>query len=216
MLSLQRFSALACAALALPACGNSVQQGTSGSGGSTSTQTTSGTTTGTGTAVHIPKSHRATAETCSPDRPPGSIDSGGPAGDCKADAECTKGDTGRCVNDFAKPPFCSYDACQKDDDCGGGSVCDCRNPSQHNANVCIHGNCRVDADCGQDGYCSPSAVVVDPFCTTGIPIGSIGYFCHTAQDECTDDADCGSNDFPACFFNVGKLHFACFQLQCVN
>ena len=55
-------------------------------------------------------------------------------------------------------------------------------PTAHDANVCVHGNCRLDQDCGPGGYCSPSAVTLDPFCTTGVPQGSVGYFCHTPED----------------------------------
>ncbi len=96
-------------------------------------------------------------------------------------------------------------------------MCECRNPAKHDANVCVHGNCRTDADCDGD-YCSPSAVTLDPFCSLDVPIGSVGYFCHAAADECVDDSDCdgGMASFPGCFFNVDKAHFACFPVQCVN
>lgn len=198
----------------LVGCGESSPE-SSGSGGSTSTTTSSGGAGGGGAGA-VPVNHRATAEACTAARPAGSVDSGIP-GDCASDADCVAGDNGRCVEDLGKPPFCSYDACAVDDDCGAGSVCECRNPSAHHANICVHGNCRVDADCGAAGYCSPSAVTLDPYCTEGVPIGSVGYFCHASDDECTDDADCpASGTFPACLFNVDKVRFACFEVLCVN
>lgn len=200
--------ALPCTLLLLAACGETAPEST-GSGGST-------TTTGSGGSGPVPANHRAAAAACTAARPPGSI-GGGVDGDCTTDAECTAGDNGRCVDELGKPAFCSYDACSVDADCGAGSVCECRNPAAHDANVCVHGNCQVDADCGEGGYCSPSAVTLDPFCTEGVPIGSVGYFCHSAGDECTDDAECpSSGTFPSCFFDVDKLHFACFEVLCVN
>jgi hypothetical protein len=191
--------------LCLAACGGTSTTGSGGDGG--------GGSTTTGIEPREPAVHRAAAMECTAERPPGSVD---PAlgGDCMADAECTDGSNGRCVQALGEPAFCSYDACAVDADCGGGSVCECRNPSMYDANVCVHGNCLVDSDCGEGGYCSPSAVTLDPFCTEGVPIGSVGYFCHSAGDECIDDADC-KGEQEACFFDVDKLHFACFQLICV-
>ena len=165
--------------------------------------------------MSAPKFHRATAEACTAARPPG-ID-GATGGDCTSDADCTEGDNGRCVQDINNPPFCSYDECQSDADCGGGSVCECRNPAVFDANVCVHGNCLTDADCPGD-YCSPSAVTLSPFCSLDIPIGSVGYFCHSASDECVNDDDCdpGTGSFPGCLFDADKGHFACREILCVN
>jgi Cys-rich repeat protein len=48
----------------------------------------------------------------------------------------------------------------------------------------VKGNCRVDADCGAGGYCSPSS-------NTGICGDSLaGYYCQTPADLCIDDSDC--------------------------
>jgi hypothetical protein len=45
--------------------------------------------------------------------------------------------------------------------------------------------------------------------------GSIGFFCHTRADECTDDADCaGKGGY--CVFQVSALHWACFALRCTG
>ena len=64
-------------------------------------------------------------------------------------------------------------------------MCACQGtPYSTRANVCRPGNCRVDADCGPSGSCSPSQS------TSGCGGDLDGYFCHTAADECIDDADC--------------------------
>jgi hypothetical protein len=53
------------------------------------------------------------------------------------------------------------------------------------ANQCKKGNCRLDSDCGQGGYCSPA---ID---TCG---AVLGYYCHSASDECVNDEDCTNRD----------------------
>jgi hypothetical protein len=202
-----RLLAVPCAILAVPACDGTVSSASGGAGGST-------TTSSTGIPPREPKLHRAAATECTAERPPGNVDPSA-GGDCTTDAECTTGANGRCVQFLGDPAFCSYDECAKDADCGAASVCECRNPAAYDANVCVHGNCLLDADCGQGGYCSPSAVTLDPFCKEGVPIGSVGYFCHTAEDECIDDEDCGAPEvFAACFFSVDAMRFTCFQLIC--
>jgi len=201
----------------LVACGDSASEGTSatsGAGGSASAATTTSASSTTGGGA-VPTLHRETAPVCSNDRPPGSIGAG-PDGTCVADAECTEGDNGRCVQRLGQPTFCSYDECSVDADCGAASVCECRNPSVFNANVCVHGNCVLDADCGPSGYCSPSAVTLDPSCAEGVSPGSVGYFCHTPEDECVDAADCGASpESAACIYQVAEQRFACFTLMCV-
>jgi hypothetical protein len=150
---------------------------------------------------HVPASHRATADTCTPGRP-ASLP-GAPQGDagsrvCSSDSQCTSGMNGRCtvrqntgLYPCSVPPFdpgcytCTYDTCFADSDCAS-TVCDCRGAATHGGgqNGCFGlGNCRLDSDCsGPVPYCSPS------FCTE--PHGGAGFFCHTATDECTDDSDC--------------------------
>lgn len=210
--SLLAFASFTALVASLSACGDGGTSGSGGSGGSTSS-----TSTTTTSSLPEPDVHRSAAADCPSDRPAGSTGAGPDEGECTTDADCAAGANGRCIQDLGKPRACSYDECAADADCGGGSVCECRNPARHDANVCVHGNCRTDADCGEGGYCSPSAVTLDPFCTEGVPIGSVGYFCHAAEDECTNDDDCGgSGSFPACFFDVDKLHFACFEVLCVN
>jgi hypothetical protein len=157
----------------------------------------------------VPKFHRATATACPTDRPPGHVEPAS-TGACAKDADCTTGKNGRCWGGLV-PNTCTYDECTADADCPS-AVCDCRNDAHlGQPNVCFKGNCRTDADCKGD-YCSPSAVHVGFDCI-GVPIGSWGYFCHTATDECVDDADCGAAG-KQCIFDVEVVHWKCMQPAC--
>jgi Cys-rich repeat protein len=169
-------------------------------------------------ATREPENHRAQANACSAPRAPGTPNPSPPAGaPCTKDPDCTAGQNGRCENNPIGAPeplsnACSYDQCATDADCGGPKVCDCRNAGARDANVCVAGDCRVDLDCGAGRWCSPSATDVAPSCLTGIEPGSIGYFCHTSSDECTDDRDCPSGE--KCLFLVAAMHWACVQKRC--
>jgi hypothetical protein len=167
-------------------------------------------------APRVPADHRAAAAACPSDRPAG--DATAPGGKCTKDADCTSGKNGRCL--APRPPdlvenTCSYDDCFTDADCGSG-VCACRSATHHGANTCFHANCRTDADCAGRG-CSPSAVATDPSCQSGLAIGSFGYFCHTASDECIDDGDCGGSGPSGpkiCIFDADVAHWRCFATSC--
>jgi hypothetical protein len=106
---------------------------------------------------------------------------------------------------------CSYDACASDSDCGAGAVCDCRDGANYNANTCFRGDCRVDADCGGE-YCSPSLTQLGSDCVN-VPQGSVGYFCHTRQDTCTNDSDC-SMPGGTCAFSADVGHWQCYVPSC--
>ncbi|GAC1561658.1 MAG: hypothetical protein NVS3B10_19370 [Polyangiales bacterium] len=98
-----------------------------------------------------------------------------------------------------------------DADCGSAGVCACRLATVAESNVCFRGNCRTDADC-KASWCSPSGVDVSSSCP-GLPIGTVGYFCHSAADACVDDADC-TGVGESCAFDPDLVHFRCFQLRC--
>jgi hypothetical protein len=105
------------------------------------------------------------------------------------DSQCTSGTNGRCtafVSGFGTNYLCTYDACFVDSDCPGLAVCECGQAmgSGRAANACLSSNCRVDADCGPGGYCSPS------YSSCGARGGFTGYYCHTPADDCTNDSDC--------------------------
>ena len=54
--------------------------------------------------------------------------------------------------------------------------------------------------------------------TCGAYAGTIGYQCHTPQDECTDDSDCASSTMGAgyCMHSPTVGHWVCGYGQCVG
>ncbi len=181
-----------------------------------SSTSTSGSGSGGGSVVMLPEPlvHRAEALSCEGAPPKGNAAPTETTRDCTEDADCTMGDNGRCVWPYAGDNLCVYDECFEDSDCGSAQVCGCRVENNFGVNVCYHGNCQLDADCGAGGYCSPSGQV-SPTCGDGVAAGSIGYFCHTADDECTDDADC-EGESNICLFQVEAAHWVCQQLLCLG
>ena len=180
-------------------------------GDDTATTTASGGAGGT-TALPEPIKHRVDGEMCSGTPPAGNA-IGQPGSDCMTDSDCVAGDNGRCIWPFGGDDVCRYDECSQDSDCGSVGICSCRLKSAFGVNVCHQGNCVVDGDCGVAGYCSPSALLF-PNCMMGISPGSVGYFCHTPQDGCTDDEDCGESS--TCLFKVESMRWSCQALLCTN
>jgi hypothetical protein len=143
--------------------------------------------------------------------------------ECLLDSECPAAHNGRCVFPpiFACVSSCQQDDCYADSDCPQNQPCVCRkDASDPQANYCSAlSNCRVDADCGAGGYCSPS--LLEGFCTClnpaycdvpcdGCACGDScghGYFCHTARDGCLDDTDCESGQY--CAFDKVEQRFFC-------
>jgi hypothetical protein len=178
---------------------------------------------------HPPALHRPAASACSAPRPPGDpecvavvqpiLEAG-----CASDNQCTGGIDGRCgcdpIGAVGTVIECSYDLCLSDSDCDGG-VCSCRENPIHpsgggfiwqTSTWCMGGNCRIDSDCGPGGYCSPSfgngSDCVDWF-----------YFCHTPDDECTDDSDCPHPPGvfpPYCAYDANVGHWACSSTICTD
>lgn len=165
-------------------------------------------------AGRVPKQHRPMAVTCPMDRPPGSMTGTGTSA-CKTDGDCTdgsKGKNGRCTPSRIGS-ICTYDTCFADGECGG-KVCQCRAPAtaaSADTNHCLgEGDCRTDADCG-GGYCSPS------FGSCGSYSGTIAYYCHTAKDECIDDADCAGTMMPGyCAYNKPTGSWQCSSSVCAG
>jgi hypothetical protein len=169
-----------------------------------------------------------------------------PEADCVTDADCVDGPNGRCSHLHRGPAnirlFCTYDACANDDGCTGGP-CSCRDSAASaEANRCFDaGNCRVDADCGAGGYCSPSLIgfgfcecPTEDLCVDagdgtgcfvsydgGLPIAvrcvcgntcaAPGFYCHTPCDECTNDTDCAGG---SCLFDAREHRWACRLALC--
>jgi hypothetical protein len=191
--------ALATSALTLFACSSS-SSGESSDGGSDGASD--------GPITHAPKEHRPSPTTCTPSTSPGSCPATPPpAGDCKTDADCTAGTNGHCVQAGGGILLCNcaYDNCVTDGDCTGSGVCACQgSPYQFASNACTpQSDCKVDADCGAGGFCSPSQ-------GTGCSNALTGYHCHTSSDECVDTSDCTKADF--CAFDTAKKHWACFPM----
>jgi hypothetical protein len=159
----------------------------------------------------VPEKHRPAAEMCDDLRTPGSAMPGIEGASCGADADCTDGDNGRCV-DFRGDQQCNYDECFADADCPGMGVCACGGGFWSDNNVCLNdGNCRTDADCGEGGACSPTLG------DCGDYAGVVAYYCHTPTDECVDDADCtGTAGRGYCAYNPAAGHWMCSDAQCVG
>lgn len=159
-----------------------------------------------GMCMDLPPAPTRPAEVvCSPCRPPGTTSSGG--GGCASDADCTAGDNGRCV--FGRiGAFCSYDLCFRDADCAADEACLCDGSNNGGGgNACVHAGCRTNNDCAPGLACSPT------FGSCGHYSGFIGFECHTADDECTVDADCGGG---YCAFDPTLAHWACSMSECVG
>lgn len=164
-----------------------------------------------GCAVRRPAKHRARAEACDRERPrpdlPSDID---PTwSDCASHDDCTEGDNGRCT--AGRDGYhCSYDRCFADADCDG--VCECGGDWGSDGNACKAGNCATDGDCGPEGFCSPS------WGDCGDYGGVVGYYCHTCDDECIDDTDCGDGTWGSgyCAYSPLMDRWVCQDSWCAG
>jgi hypothetical protein len=158
-----------------------------------------------------PSSHRAAAEACDDVRPPGGANGTGGESDlnqCASDADCTDGANGRC--DFSRGgTICTYDECFSDEDCEVGP-CECG--SSYGVNRCMAGDCQVDADCGEGGFCSPSMG------SCGNYSGTVAYWCRTPMDTCVEDSECVDPNVGAgyCAYYPEVGYWACQYGQCVG
>ena len=184
--------------------GSSSSSGSSSGGSSSSSGSSSG---GTG---RVPLNHRPDDSACGQPAAAGDCPGGGgPPGNCDADQQCTSGSDGRCIQQTGGIPtgcVCTYDACANDSACQTGQTCACHGSpyTYGNGNSCVPGDCRVDGDCGGGGgYCSPSYNVMS--------CGALaGYYCHTPQDTCIDDTDCGSSQGPSvCSYSTATGSWQC-------
>ena len=150
--------------------------------------------------------HRTSDALCAMAPLPGNCNAPGGGSDCApdGDATCTSGTNGRCIQASTGAPLCrcTYDACMHDSDCGGGQLCVCHGSALTfgAGNTCLPGNCRVDADCGALA-CSPTP---NP---NGCGVVG-GYYCHTADDDCTNDSDCAGS-LAACVYDTDGKHWVC-------
>jgi hypothetical protein len=139
--------------------------------------------------------------------PPGDCNITGGAGVCHSDSSCTNGTNGRCIETSggALTCFCTYDTCANDAACPTGQTCACHGSpyTQGAGNTCTASNCRVDANCGSGGYCSPAD-------NAGSCGSLLGYFCHTPNDQCLDDSDCPTGNGPmVCTYVMSASRWEC-------
>ena len=177
--------------------------------------------------------HRAASSACPQER--GAGISGLPTqcessarASCTRDSDCVAGANGRCLQALgpACGYHCSYDDCTQDSDCTANAPCACRSSSSATGpNICATGSdCRVDADCGLGGFCSPSLVgspcqcIGEIFCPADAGRAELcggdcghGYFCHTPKDGCLNDGDCASG---ACNFDLTSRAWMCTRISC--
>ncbi len=162
----------------------------------------------------VPDAHRPVAEPCSNSRPSTVPDGGfvGALDSCHTDQDCADGGLdGRCVvNPGTGFPICTWDQCVSDSDCSDGGVCACRDYAGYDINACVTATCHVDSDCGDGGYCSPMNSGCPPF------IGTVGYYCHTAQDQCFNDDDCEDSTPTYCLFDPHSRRWLCAPLDCTG
>jgi hypothetical protein len=133
-------------------------------------------------------------------------------GECTFDSDCTAAANGRC-SDNRGYWSCSYDKCFNDSECSSGGPCACGGAyGPDGPNTCMAGNCQIDADCGDDGYCSPTQG------DCGSYSGIIAYYCHTPQDTCVNDSECSDPERGAgyCMYRPELGHWQCGYGQCVG
>lgn len=158
-----------------------------------------------------PAAHRAAAATCDDVRAPQAPPDFG-EWECSRDEDCADGRNGRCTGNGHDGWRCSYDLCFEDGDCESGGVCHCGGGWRTDANVCKPGNCRTDGDCGPGGFCSPT------FGDCGDYGGVVGFYCHTCDDECVDDADCVDGSFGPgyCAYQTLLGRWVCQDSHCAG
>jgi hypothetical protein len=197
---------------ALWACGGDTIGGGPDAGPSSSSGGSSGSSSGSGSR-EVPINHRPNDDLCTQPAPPGDCvgsSSGAPNARCSTDADCADaGPGGRCIESTTGGPadvcYCTYDMCTGDAACPSGQTCACHGSAYlSGGSTCTPGNCRVDADCGAGGYCSPTES------TAGCG-GLAGYYCHTPKDLCVNDSDCSNTD--ACMYEASAGYWECEALQ---
>jgi hypothetical protein len=182
-----------------------------GSGGAGVTGTSS-SGAGGGCNDRTPMQHRPTEVSCAPSMPQTA---------CTADSDCTMMPPGFSpIDGTCDNGSCNYNQCAQDSDCpmAATEVCSCQGQTSGYAgasygSVCIPSNCHVDSDCGPNGFCSPTVSA-----TCGSFYGTQGFYCHTCQDTCVDDTDCGNGQpgNPYCAYDPTVGHWACESGFCAG
>jgi len=183
------------------------RQSTGGTQPNTTPLAKGGSTSVSTVAPRTPSVHRAQASSCvgvfAPPEPSNVVMDYNPG--CTKHSDCTAGTNGKCVNGIGmayRMYSCTYDQCATDSDCDAGKICYCT--ASTSARCLSVGNCQTDADCGNHPYsfCSPS---MGWDCGGYRPID--GFHCHTASDNCMDNADCTGTDY--CNFDAYEARWKC-------
>jgi len=130
---------------------------------------------------------------------------------CGAHEDCQDEPSGLCLGSNGGEAFC-YCAypCATDADCDDGTLCLCGIDVDNVPLVphCIPTDCDSDADC-EEGFSCALAVGNDG-CGWNQRMA-----CHTAQDTCTTNADCGDTSFSGgCYPNDAGI-WECIEPNCV-
>lgn len=121
---------------------------------------------------------------------------------CSADAECTAEPLGYCAQAHMLSGYCGcFYGCQKDADCGPGSICACGGV----VGRCLPASCTTNADCDPGFGCvATTEGPAGPACTSDAdPNEPTRYACQAPADECKGDLDCPSDgpNTGACFLD---------------
>ena len=190
-----------------------VPTGGLGTGGSVGGGGTGGLASG-----RVPDNHRPSDAQCMQTAPAGNCPCtagcSSPQFTCTSDSACADaGANGRCINQGGPAGCgCTYDRCAGDTDCPSGQTCGCHGSPYTfgGGSTCVPGNCRVDADCGTGGYCSPSPAM--PCNMTGWDYcQGLGYYCHTPTDWCMNDSDCGVGAGSGCVYSASNGDWECVR-----
>jgi hypothetical protein len=135
--------------------------------------------------------HRRAVVVSCPSLPP-SV-SGSCSVSCQSDADCVKSPLGVCAQAHQLGGYCGcfYGFCEKDADCGAGSICLCGGP--------VGGTC-VPATCTSDASCAPGFSCMSSSLSCGG--GRSAFACQSAADECLGDEDCPT--YYLCVLQAGK------------
>jgi hypothetical protein len=130
--------------------------------------------------------------------PPPSASTACPAS-CQSDSDCVQSPLGVCTqaHQLAGVCGCYYGFCEKDADCGSGSICLCGGPV---GGTCVPATCTSDSDCPAGLLCVSSSQSCHG--------GQAAFTCQSAADECLGDGDCPLDpSYPGherCVLEAGK------------
>jgi hypothetical protein len=123
---------------------------------------------------------------------------------CNADWQCTDQALGYCAEAHALKSYCGcFYGCQKDADCGSGSLCECGVV----VGRCVQATCKTNDECVRGFGCAATdqAMTAGTDCSSRGPVLPSTYTCQTAQDECRSDNDCPSDKHRCAFDGTHRV-----------